>query len=225
MDPQSTPVPDDKGKELQAIQDSIAKLGESVESVIGRVDNFETTLQGIASPPVVEEPAPQPKWQPKTWDEFPQMAEQVARQIVEETEAQKLAHAEEIKKQEQDVVTQIDKDFDATLQKLEDDGLIPSIKDAKNPDDPGKVVRKELFALGVKYNSPDLASMASLRNELVTNGFSFDYKSGKILRNPSPLGAGAPVGSPSGNSGGGNKPSYKEIHALSMDEMIRRYNQ
>ncbi|HJZ04275.1 MAG TPA: hypothetical protein VJ327_00235 [Patescibacteria group bacterium] len=224
MDQPSAPAPDDKGKELQAIQDSISKLGETVNTVMGRFDEFENKFSEISTPPDTTPPSNEPKWKPSTWDEFPEMAREVAKEVLTEAEQLRLQQQEDAKKQEQDVLSQIDKDFDSQLQKLESDGLIPPVKNANDPQDLGRLVRKELFALGVKYNSPDLTSMANLRNEFVSNGFSFDYKTGKILRNPSPLGATAPVGSPSGVTGGNDKPSYKEIHALSMDEMIRRFN-
>jgi hypothetical protein len=225
--PEGTPDPN---KDLSSIMEGITKLSDTVSDITNRLDTFDETLEGFktAQPPAGdtgEAQPPAPKWKPKTWDEFPEKAKEVARQTFEEIEKEKIEKQEAIKKQKDELQSQIDSDFDNQLQKLEEDGAIPKVVNVKDPNDPGKQVRKELFALGIKYNSPDLVAMSELRNEWVGRGYSFDIKEGKWLRsNPEPFGASAPVGSSSSSAPSGTKPTYKEIHNLSMDEMVRRYN-
>ncbi len=240
--PSATPPAEDPNKGLASILEGLGKLSDTVSTITERLDTFDETLEGIkqgaGQPAAPATPAPgapaAPTWKPKTWDEFPQKAEEIAGAVVDkklkEREDAAVRETEEAKKQAEQLRSQIDEDFDRQFEALEKGGAIPSVADVKDPNDPGKVVRKELFALGIKYNSPDLVAMAQLRDEWVKNGYTLDLniqdpsKSKWIKSNPSPFGAGAPVASSSRSAASKTGPTYKEIHSLSMDEMIRRYN-
>ena len=236
-------APDDKA--LTSILEGLGKLSDTVTTITERLDGFDETLEGIKTgagapggepaAPGTGEPAPAaPKWKPKTWDEIPAKTEEIATatvsKVLDEREKAKIQEVEDAKKQAETLKTQIDADFDAQFEALQTGGAIPEVKDVKDPNDEGKRVRKELFALGIKYNSPDLVAMAQLREEWVGNGYTLDLdvehpdKSKWIKSNPSPFGATAPVGSSARSAPSKTGPTYKEIHNLSMDEMIRRYN-
>jgi len=224
----AAPTPSED-KTFVAISDTLSKLGDSISGITERLDEFEETIGGLTPPPPPETQTTEPKWKPKVWDEFPEMAKTVAQQTYEEMRATETqAAAEEVEsntKKEKELLTQIDKDFDGQLESLEKDGMIPSVKDINDPNDEGRMARKELFAMGIKANSPDLVAMANYRNELIDLGLSFDIPSGKFIKsNPAPFGASAPVGSSARSTTTANKPTYKEIHNLSMDEIVRRYN-
>lgn len=234
--PTNTPPADDKA--LTSILEGLSKLSDSVVGITERLDTFDETIEGIKSAQTTPQPpapvTPEPKWKPKTWDEFPAKAEEIAKDVVEKTleekEAAKIKAQEDATAQAQALKDQIDQDFDNQFEVLQKNGAIPEVKDVKDPNDEGKVVRKELFALGIKYNSPDLVAMAQLRDEWVKNGYTLDLnvehpdQSKWIRSNPSPFGQHAPVGSSSKSAPSKSGPTYKEIHNLSMDEMIRRYN-
>lgn len=238
-EPINPPAADDKA--LTSILEGLGKLSDTVTNITERLDSFDETLEGIKTAsvePTPPAPAPgtpaEPKWKPKSWDEFPAKAEEVAKTVVEQTlkdkEDAKIKADEDAKAQAEALKTQIDQDFDNQFEVLQKNGAIPEVKDVKDPNDPGKQVRKELFALGIKYNSPDLVAMAQLRDEWVKNGYTLDLNTEKpneskwIKSNPSPFGASAPVGSSAKSAPNKSGPTYKEIHGLSMDEMIRRYN-
>lgn len=222
--PLATPPATPPAPEFGAISDLLGKLNESVSGLDERLNGFEETLAAITTPPPPP-PTKEPEWKPQTWDEFPLKAKEVARQTFAELEAEKQTKQEQTLEQQKELQTQIDKDFDEQLSKLEKEGTIPPVANVADPNDKGKQARKELFALGIKYGTADLVAMANLRNDYTTAGYSFDPKEGKLIRsNPRPFGADAPVGSSARNVASGNKPTYKEIHGLSMDEMIRRFN-
>src|SRR3972149_4218219 len=123
MDQPSAPAPDDKGKELQAIQDSISKLGETVNTVMGRFDEFENKFSEISTPPHTTPPSNEPKWKPSTWDDCPEMAREVAKEVLTEAEQLRLKKQENSKKQDQDGVPRFYTDRGPKLRKLESDGL------------------------------------------------------------------------------------------------------
>lgn len=231
-EPLNEPTP--PTNDLSSVLEGLTKLSESVTSITDRLDDFDTQIQEIgkasATPEPPAPPETEPKWKPKTWDEFPEKAKEVAQQTYEEIEQKKLKDEEDAKKQAETLRTQIDEDFDKQFKDLVAEGTIPDVKDVKDPNDAGKLARKELFALGIKYNSPDLTAMANLRNEWIDKGYTLDLNikepnnSKWIKTNPSPYGKEAPVGSSSSAGNSKTGPTYKEIHGLSMDEMIRRYN-
>ena len=235
--PTNTPPANDPNKDLSSIMEGLGKLSDMVTGITSRLDEVDETVEALKNnPPAPATPEP-PKpegWKPKTWDEFPAKAEEVAETVVErklkEKEEAAIKDQEDRVKQAEALKTQIDEDFDRQFEALEKGGAIPEVKDVKDPNDPGKTVRKELFALGIKYNSPDLVAMAQLRDEWTSNGYTLDLdikdpgKSKWIKSNPSPFGANVPVGSSSRSAPSKTGPTYKEIHGLSMDEMIRRYN-
>ena len=216
--------------DFSEISKSIQGLTDLVGGINERLGGFEEQIAGLTPEP---DPQPEPEWKPKTWDEFPLKAKEVALQAWEEKEAERRKQEEEEKKQLDGLRTQMDQDFNTQLEKLEKEGVIPAVKDPKDAKDPGKIARKEIFGLGIKNSTSDLAAMAELRNDLLGAGFSIDMtdeKEGKVSvklvkSNPRPFGADAPVGSSARSSSNANKASYKEIHGLSMDEMVRRYNQ
>lgn len=237
--PPTNPPADDPNKGLASILEGLTKLSDSVASITERLDSVDETVAGLKpAEPVTPEPAPgapvEPKWKPKSWDEFPTKAEEIADAVVErklkEKDEAAIKANEDKEKEALLLKAQIDTDFDNQFEVLEKNKVIPPVKDVNSADDEGKRVRKELFALGIKYNSPDLVAMAQLREEWVGNGYTLDLNIEKpeqskwIKSNPRPFGAGAPVGSSSAAGKSGTQPTYKEIHGLSMDEMIRRYN-
>jgi len=195
---------------LNAINERVGGLEEKIDSSIPKEE----------LPQQEEEP-----WKPKTWGDFITKAEEVANQTLERriTESQK--QDELAKAEEQAVLSEIDKEFDVALGELEKSNFIPRIVDANNPDDEGRKARKELFGLGVYYNSPDLHKMADMRSKLHEAGYVFDVDTNSVIKKrPTPGGRMAPISSPSGGVSKGNTPAYKDIHNLSMDEIIRRYN-
>ena len=211
-------------EDISKISDTLSQLNDALAGITGRLDEFEDKLTVATTP--VEPETPAPEWKPKTWDEFPLKAREVALKAWDEKETEKQEQEKTRQQQLSGLQEQIDKDFDTQLTQLEKEGVIPAVKDVKDPNDAGKQARKELFALGIKYNSPDLVSMASLRTDYVSAGYTFDPKEGKLIKsNPRPFGADAPVGSSARSSTGANKPTYKEIHGLSMDEIVRRYGE
>lgn len=220
------PVTPPATSETTAITELLGKLNESVQNLDDRLNGIEEQVQAVANPPLPPAPIePEPEWKPKTWDEFPKLAEEVAKKTFQQIEDEKIKRDNDLVAQQKVLQEQIDADFDEQLTKLEKEGAIPPVGKMDDPNDAGKLARKELFAIGIKYGTPDLVAIAAMRNDQMAAGYTFNIEEKKWIKsNPSPFGAGAPVGSSSKTASVVGKPTYAEIHGLSMDEMVRRAN-
>jgi len=221
VNPEGAPEASDKFDTLsQQLTETLNAINERVGGLEEKIDS---SIPKEELPPQEEEP-----WKPKTWGDFVTKAEEVANQTLERRIAESREQDELAKAEEQAVLNDIDKEFDVALGELEKSNYIPRIVDANNPEDEGRKARKELFGLGVYYNSPDLHKMADVRSKLHEAGYvcqtDNEGKPNIIKKKPTPGGRMAPISSPSGGVSKGNTPTYKDIHNLSMDEIIRRYN-
>lgn len=215
-------------KEEDKVGEIVNQLNESLTGINERIETLQEKIEEQTYVEPEPEPQPQPQWQPKTWDEFPEMAKKAAREVYEETTRQLQQEQEEYTKAEQEELKRIDKEFDQILSNLEQKNIIPRVTNPNDPNDPGRVARKEIFAMGVNMNSTNLEEVAKTRNILSKEGYSFNSESGemeKTDKRPTPYGKTAPVGSSGGGNSGGSGISYKDIHNLSMDELVRRYEE
>lgn len=209
-------------------QSDTAKILENLNSLNERLDGFDEKFTGLEEKMTVPAPAPanepQPGWKPDTWDDVPKLVDEKARAIVQEEnnkiEQERLRIADEEDKSKQ----AINEEFDRQLAELEKDQVIPPIKDANDPNDPGRLVRQELFGLSIKSGSIDLIAMADILKTVKTTGMRFDARTNQFIKaDVTPSGINAPVGSSSAASGASaGGPSYKEIHNSSMDALIHR---
>lgn len=226
--PAATPPAPDPA--LTAISETLSKLSGAIDGLGERLNGFEEQMTALTPPADPNPPVDQPKWKPKDWDEFPVLAEQVATQVIEKREAERIKQESDQVEQANKIKDQIDADFANQLTQLEKSGVIPA-------GDAAKGVRNELFAIGIKYGSSDLIKMSEMRTDYSKAGYKFNIvkpengvgidpeKSGWIKSNPTPYGQFAPVASSSHVSTNKAQPSYKEIHNLSMDQMARRFSE
>lgn len=204
-----------------------AELGKVTAHIDERFSEYDKKLEEGLKPAAPVEPAPQGQdWQPKSWNDFPalveQLGEEAARRVIKERDdaaAAKDAEAAATQKQ-------IDDHIDGQITALEKDGKLPPVVDASSPDDPGKLARQELFGFAAFIGSPNLHAAQAALDGLHLGNQRFDYNSGKILQTAGPNpGRKAPIGS-SANSGGASVsagPTYKEISSLSADQLLAKY--
>ncbi len=206
--------------ETQKILDTLKGIGEQVQGLSDRVDNFEI--------PVVKdsklEEKPPAKWQHNSWDDFPNLAAEKAKEVVEQTFAERekaVKDTEDARKQE---LGNIDKEIDVKVGALETQGKIPAIKNADDPNDLGRGFRKQLYGLASKMETLNLEMVAETINQMNSQGFQYDFKANKWLRaNPVNPGQNAPVGSSNFGGSGTEGPTYETIHkARSLSELARR---
>lgn len=230
-----TPAPVD----LSSIEKMIGDLGSSMDSKLKAVDETVSGLAtenaelrkyieggGASAPaPGANDPKPgEAGWVPKSWDDFPTLVDQRAREIINETIKQGNETQQRMSKEQQDAQAAIDREIDNQLDSLTRDKILPEVANPRDPNDPGNMARKELLALGVKLETPNLDSVA--RDVLVPaheRGERFDPTSGTWLRSDPPLaGRFAPVGSSSSRTTGSpSGPSYDVIRkARGMDDLI-----
>jgi hypothetical protein len=206
--------------ETQQILDSLKAVQEQVTGLSERVDEFPPV-----APEIPLEVETKPKWQPNSWDEFPDLVDKRAKEIVEETLAAKEQAIVDEKASVAAGQQEIDKDIDAKVAVLETQGRIPPVKDANNPDDVGRVFRRELYGLAAKMETLNLEEVTNQLSTMHQQGLHYDFKANKWLRvsavNP---GQNVPVGSSSSaGAGSPDSPSYETIHkARSLSELARR---
>lgn len=222
---EENPTPEVKPEDNKQDSDALNKLTETLDSFGSRLDDFSTKIEEIDSKTdpnniaksifktqETDEGGFVPKdWVPSTdkgWNDVFAKAAEIADTKAGEKLEKYLTEQKQIQDQSKAEEARIDQYLDTQIDQLVKDGKIPAIKDEADPNDPGRVARKELYNLGVEYESTNLAKMADLRDKL--NG-------------KSPAGADAPVGSSTKTTTSNNKstPDYKYIHESSMDKMIR----
>ena len=222
-EPVVTP-PEGTEEEKKQDTEALSKLTETINSFGSRLDEFNTKIQDIETNTNPDTLAKKlfktnedaedgfvPKdWVPsseKGWNEVFEKAAEIADSKAKENLTNYLEEQKKVQDQGKAEEQRIDQYLDGQIDQLVKDNKIPAIKDANDPNDPGKVARKELFGLGVEYGSTNLAKMADLRDKL--NG-------------KSPAGADAPIGTSTKTTTTNTKsPDYKYIHESSMDKMIR----
>lgn len=216
--------PTEEPQDLSKIVESINTIGETLNAVTERISGLEEKL-------TAPEPEPEPEtasgWTPKSWDDIPKLVEEKGKEIAEQTIAEREKAAREAEEARAAEIKQIDEEFDRQLEELEGRGIIPKIIDANDPNDPGRMARKELFGRAAMLKTVDLKSVGEDLHQLHEAGLTYDPTVNKIIRSqPNLAGMNSPVGSSSSRGYYGTKPgvSYKELHeARSMDELVERF--
>ena len=167
---------------LEELKCSIESFGDKFDTTISdinsRLDEFKTNLDNTSNPQPTsftpEEEGYVPKgWTPTTekgWNDVFGQSAKIAEEIAEKKAQEKLeaykTEVEEAAKAKQAEDNAVNQKWDQELAKLEKENRIPKIVDETDPNDPGRAARRELFNLGLEYNSPDLFKMANLREKL-----------------------------------------------------------
>ena len=212
--------------DLTPIQEQITSLIEQIAEVTGKIDDLGTTVTSLKETAPISETG---KWVPKTWDEIPALIEERATtkateifnaKVEEATNARNEAiKAEQVQKQ------QIDQEFEKTIVILEKQGKIPAVKEPNNENDEGRAARRELFGLGIKYDSPNLMAMADLREQIHKQGLAYDPNTSDFVKiNSTAYGKTVPVGSVRTTAPAGGI-DQKTLRRLSMDQIVERYGQ
>jgi hypothetical protein len=205
------------------ILSTLTELKDSLGAFSTRLDDMDAKINEVKTPIT---PEPQTTWKPKTWDEIPQKAEEIASQVVDEKlEAQRL-EAEEKSNQETQQKQAIDSYLDKQVTELETAGAIPKVENKTDPNDPGNAARRELFGLAAKLGSMDLTKVAENLDIMHKSGYAFDPKAngmiGAYVRSGMP-GASAPVSIPGRSAGTPNTgmPSAEAIHKAKSFESLK----
>lgn len=205
-------------------------LSEKLDGVTSRLDNLETQNAQGAEDEDTEDAAPTEGWKPETWDDIPEVAQQIAEDTVNQAFEERQVAAEEAKAQEAENQKQIDTYIDSQIKSLEDANVIPKVVNMQDENDPGRAARRELFGLAARLGTMDLSRTQEVIDVLHKTGQRYDPRAnngqGIFLRGSNtPLpGASAPVASSSGSSGFSSQgPTYKDIHqSRSLDDIVRR---
>ena len=221
-DPTPTPPVKEESTETKKIIEQITTLNETIGGLQTNIETIQADVDALATPATPE--PDKPKYQPKSWDDIPKTAEDIAQQVYDRNE--KARRDAEAKRQEEETAADknVQKEINVQVEALEKAGTIPPIKDANNENDPGRMARREIFGLAADLGTTNLDKVAETLSNLNKQNIHYDFKSKKYLRtsgvNP---GQGSPIGSSgasAGSSGGG--PDYKMIHkAKSLSELKR----
>ena|SRR3990167_2889809 len=210
---------------LEELKSSIESFGEKFDNTVSeintinsRLDEFKTNLDNVSNTTTPsftpEEEGYVPKgWTPGTekgWNDVFGQSAKIAEEIAEKKAQEKLesykTEVEEAAKSKQAEDDAVNQKWDKELDQLEKENRIPKVENESDPNDPGRAARREIFNLGIEYNSPDLIKMAALRDK---------------LRSVPPAGSWAPVGSSSGTTEPSKIVNYDEIHGKSYDDLVR----
>ncbi|HEC64651.1 hypothetical protein LCGC14_0615460 [marine sediment metagenome] len=207
-------------EELQSSIDSFSqKIDTSMSDVNTRLDEVQTKFDDF-KPTETQPLAPQtdsyvPKgWAPSTdggWnDVYAQFDKQSKETAATAASTAVNAYKDEVVQTQKEAQVQedkINKSFDDQINTLEKEGRIPKIEKAGDEKDLGEIARKEIYQLGVDYDSSNLIKMADLRD--------------KVKAVP-PKGIDAPVGSSIGTTEVTPTIDYvKDIKNKDMDTMIQ----
>lgn len=209
------------------VMETLNQLKGSLDTITGRLDEFETRLEG-SQEEEEEEETEEESFRPKTWDEIPQKAEEIAEEVVERRLQETKEEQEAAQEAEKQQAKEIDTYIDGQVAALEKDNIIPKVENPDNEDDPGRSARRELFGFAAHIGTMDLTKAAETLSILHKTGYTYDPRAnnmkGEYLRSgTTPSGINSPVGSSSRSSGNfSGKPSYNEISGLSMDALIRK---
>lgn len=166
----------------------------------------------------------QPSWQPKSWDEIPQMvqteAQRIAKETLEERDRQTQARVNREAQEEQELEAQIDRQ----IADLETSGYIPRTVNPNDYNDPGVAAKRELLTYASHVGSPELDKVAETLTREHQRNQVWDPQTGSFHEHNglTPLpGKNAPVGAgsnaPTPNAG----PSYAQIHnARDLDSLV-----
>ena len=77
MDPKTDTPTKQENSETKAILDQITALNETIGSLQTNLETIQSDVDEIKTP-VKEEEVEQPKYQPKTWDDIPKTAKEIA---------------------------------------------------------------------------------------------------------------------------------------------------
>jgi hypothetical protein len=216
-----------EGQDFAKVIESINSIGETLEAVTERIGGLEEKFAAPAPDPEPET-KPEAKWKPESWDDIPKMVEEKGKEIAEQTIAEREKAAKEAEDARAAEVKSIYEEFDRQLEELEGKNIIPKIVNAEDPNDPGRLARKELFGRAATLGTVNLISVGNDLHQLHENGLSYETTTNKVIRSkPNVAGMDSPVGSSSSRGYSGSKPSvnYKEIHeARSMDELVERFS-
>lgn len=219
--PTPTPEPNTNDKLIETLQGIQAEM----TALRSEWDDAQANPPAPVAPaPATPEPQPD-AWAPKSWNEFPEKAKEVAKEVVKE-ELESLTAAERAEQERIAAESKaIDDEIETATEDLVKKGKLPPVVDPNDPNDQGKVLRRELYGLAAKMDTMNLEMVADTMNQLHKQGVHYDFKSSQWLRQGSNASQNAPVGS--SNMGGGMASEgggdYQVIHkARSLGELARR---
>jgi hypothetical protein len=194
---------------LDELKSSLEDISSKLESYDQKFEDLNSKIQTVPIPTLEEKGETgyvEKGWTPKDWNE---VYSRVDEMVDKKAQAKIDSFAIEQKKAQEEKAKEdaaINTEFDRQLGELEKQGKIPKVANEADPNDPGKAARKELFQLGIQYESTNLIKMSELRDK---------------VKSIPPAGANAPVGSSSGTTEAPKNVDYKDIHNKSFDALVR----
>lgn len=225
MDPNQPVTPPTPPADPSATPDWAQQLIDQNADLAKRMSDFEETIK-----PPEPEPQPEPvtdEWKPQSWQDVDARAEEKAKSIVEQTLAEREAAAKEASDAQAASAAEVDKYLDSQVEELTKDNKLPTVGNANDPNDPGKLAQRELYGYALSLGTADLKATHSTLDALHKAGKKFDFVKMELVdSSPSMLGANSPVGSSnSGASSTSNKIDYKTLHNTPIDALAQRFMQ
>lgn len=214
-----TPVEPDK---LDTVLEALSTMSATYEEKLSAMQEEIASLRQPAEPVAPANQNPE-GWIPKSWDEIPKVVEERAaeatRRVIEENDKAR-AEAEEMRRT---AVKEFDQEIDEQVAKLEKEGKLVPIANQDDPNDPGRIQRRQLFGLASNMGTTQLDQVADTLHIAWNSGQEYDWKSKSFVQSRTkPAGFDAPVTSSSARTGSGRPVlTYKDIHNAKMDQLTK----
>lgn len=224
MNPDGTPITPPTDPAPDATPAWAQQLIDTQADITSRLEAFEENLKP-ADPPVVTPPPTEDEWKPSSWQDVDSRAEEKARKIVEDTLADRDNQVKTAADEQAAAAAEVDKFLDSQVDELTKANSLPTVTNENDPNDPGKLARRELYGFALSLGTADLKTSFNTLDALHKAGKQFDFVKMELVdKNPALAGASSPVGSSnSGASGTNSRPDYKTIHGMSLNALADRF--
>jgi len=157
----------------------------------------------------------------QTWGEFRKAVQQEAQQIANNTIQAYQAEQVQAAQNAASMAAVENQRYDMTEMQLQQLGLLPAVMDPNNPNDPGRLAKRELYAYTIAMGGQgpeNLGPAATALKALHDSGVYFDVAQNKLIRRGSqsaaaqaPIAGGAPVVGGQGQGYGPAGPTQSQL--------------
>ncbi len=205
--------------------ETLNSLKASMEALTGKVTEIENKIPVDTEEEETEEETQH--FRPKTWDEIPQNAKEIAEQVIDNRlEEQRLAQ-EEAQQAKENEAKQLDNVINGQIAELEKSGAIPKIENPNDENDKGRSARRELFGLAARVGTMNLQKAHEVVDILHKSGYTYDaradnFKGAFVKSETTPQGYNSPVAGTKSSFSSSDKPSYEQIQNAggSLDKLL-----
>lgn len=210
----------DEPAEPSGVEKLLQEMNQNMLAMTERVNSLEEKWSKPAPTDDGEDPEALP---PQNWKALRQEFRETINQSWQEIQKSQAEEARLAAEQEQKEQAEIDEALDTQVNELRKSKFLPPIKDADDPNDPGKAAERELYAYAYSVGTPNLVAVSKTLKRMHDVGYYFDIKAGDFLKRDTPHpGTTVPVAGRSAVTPSSG-PNYGAVRNLSMSQIAERF--